>query len=115
MPRGRLDREMPEELYEMWLEESLGPWGGPCMPGQGIGFAGHGSQCGTGAALDGGEHTPQVLVQQRLSFLHRCWWEVHTRMPHHQPPAPYQLCDHRKGPSHLGISSSAKQIESPED
>lgn len=85
------------------------------MPGQGIGSVGHGSQCGAGTALDMGEHTLQVLVQQRLSFLHRCWWEAHARMPHQRPSAPYQLCDHRKGPSHLGISSSAKQIESPED
>lgn len=41
-------------------------------------------------------------------------WDV--LQPHHQPSAPYRLCDHRKGPSHLRISSSAKQIERrPED
>lgn len=41
-------------------------------------------------------------------------WDVWH--PHHQPSAPYQLCAHGKGPSHLRISSSAKQIEwRPED
>ena len=48
------------------------------MPGQGIGSVGHGSQCGAGTALDMGEHTLQALVQQRLSFLHRRWWEDPT-------------------------------------
>lgn len=36
-------------------------------------------------------------------------WDV--LQPHHRPLAPYQLCHHRKGPSLLGISSSAKKIE----
>lgn len=41
-------------------------------------------------------------------------WDV--LQPYHQPSALYQPCDHRKGPSHLRISSSAKQIERrPED
>lgn len=36
-------------------------------------------------------------------------WDV--LQPHHQPSASYQPCGHRKGPSHLRISSSAKKIE----
>ena len=75
----------------MWLEESpplgRGPYARP-----GNWFCGPWEPAWSRGSPGPGKHTLQALVfQQRLSFLHRCWWEAHARMPHHQPSAPYQL------------------------
>lgn len=93
-----------------------GPRGGAwhARPGDwGLVLRALGSECGAGAALGPGEPRLQVLVQWGLSFPHRCYQGAGPGMSHHLPSALYQLCDHRKGPAYLGISSSAKPIERP--
>ena len=50
----------------MRLEESPPLGRGPCMPGQGTGFVGHGSQCGAGAALGlGSTHSRHLFFSRR--------------------------------------------------